>query len=414
VYRRIVGLVFACFCAGQLTLQAEDFKLFDRDVEIHGFASQGFVYTNTNNWLTMNTSQGSAAFTDFGVNVSTSVTDKLRVGAQLYDRNLGQLGQYHPSLDWAVADYRFKSWFGVRGGKVKTTLGLYTDTQDLDFLRTFALLPQSVYPTDLRDATIAHMGGDIYGNVSLKHRLGDLSYTAYAGHRSDSVYSGVMYLASQYGLHYSSYGGLQYGGDLRWNTPLKGLLIGASRMNEDITGKGTFINPLDPGAGFVPESDHSKVDWINQFYGEYTVGKLRIDSEYHRTLHDEQYQVADRAVLETVCDVRGWYVSGAYRVMKRLALGSYYSRYSITHVAGGPLAVLFPDQTDTSLSANHIYDKVITARVDFKKFWDVKVEGHFMNGYGNSIYPDGFYPEVNPQGFKPNTNALVVKTGINF
>jgi hypothetical protein len=414
MHRRIVGLVVACFCVGQLTLQAQDFKLLDREVEVHGFASQGFVYTNTNNWLTMNTSQGSAAFTDFGVNVSTSVTDKLRVGAQLYDRNLGQLGQYHPSLDWAVADYRFKSWFGVRGGKVKTTLGLYTDTQDLDFLRTFALLPQSVYPTDLRDATIAHMGGDIYGNVSLKHRLGDLSYTAYAGHRSDSVYSGVMYLASQYGLHYSSYGGLQYGGDLRWKTPLKGLLIGASRMNEDITGKGTFINPLDPGAGFVPESDHSKVDWINQFYGEYTVGKLRIDSEYHRTLHDEQYQVADRAVLETVCDVRGWYVSGAYRVMKRLALGSYYSRYSITHVAGGPLAVLFPDQTDTSLSANHIYDKVITARVDFKKFWDVKVEGHFMNGYGNSIYPDGFYPEVNPQGFKPNTNALVVKTGINF
>ena len=120
----------------------------------------------------MNSSQGSGAFTDFGFNVSTSVTDKLRVGAQLYDRNLGQLGQYHPSLDWAVADYRFKSWLGVRGGKVKTTLGLYTDTQDLDFLRAFALLPQSVYPADLRDATMAHLGGDIYGNVSLKHRLG--------------------------------------------------------------------------------------------------------------------------------------------------------------------------------------------------------------------------------------------------
>jgi len=100
--------------------------------------------------------------------------------------------------------------------------------------------------------------------------------------------------------------------------------------------------------------------------------------------------------------------------MKRLALGSYYSRYSITHVAGGPLAVLFPDQTDTSLSANHIYDKVITARVDLNRFWNVKVEGHFMNGYGASTYPDGFYPQVNPKGFKPNTNALVVKTGLNF
>src|ERR1035437_10832374 len=83
VDRRLVELVFACFCACQLTLQAQDFKLFGREVEIHGFASQGFVYTNTNNWLTMNTNQGSGAFTDFGFNVSTSVTDKLRVGAQL-------------------------------------------------------------------------------------------------------------------------------------------------------------------------------------------------------------------------------------------------------------------------------------------------------------------------------------------
>src|SRR5271157_2019186 len=228
MHRRILGLIFACFCAGQLTLQAQDFKLLGREVEVHGFASQGFVYTNTNNWLTMNTSQGSAAFTDFGVNVSTNVTDKLRVGAQLYDRNLGKLGQYHPSLDWAVVDYRFKSWFGVRGGKVKTTMGLYTDTQDLDFLRTFALLPQSVYPTDLRDATIAHLGGDVYGNVSLKHGLGDLSYTAYAGHSGDSIYSGYTFLASQYGVTYRNSTAVKYGADLRWHTPLRGLLIGAS------------------------------------------------------------------------------------------------------------------------------------------------------------------------------------------
>ena len=107
----------------------------------------------------MNTLNGSAAMTDFGLNMSSQVTDKLRIGAQGYDRDLGQLGQYHPSLDWGFADFRFKTWLGLRGGKVKTTLGLYTDTQDLDFLRVFALLPQSIYPTDLRDATIAHLGG---------------------------------------------------------------------------------------------------------------------------------------------------------------------------------------------------------------------------------------------------------------
>jgi hypothetical protein len=167
MHRGIAALVISCFCASPFT-SAQDFKILDREVALHGFVSQGFVYTNTNNWLTMDSNQGSPGMTEFGFNLSTNVTDKLRVGAQLYDRNLGQLGQYHPSLDWAVADYRFASWFGIRGGKVKTALGLYTDTQDLDFLRVFALLPQSIYPTDLRDATIAHLGGDIYGSISLK------------------------------------------------------------------------------------------------------------------------------------------------------------------------------------------------------------------------------------------------------
>jgi len=139
----------------------------------------------------------------------------------VYDRNLGNLGDWHPSLDWAFADYRFTSWLGIRGGKVKTVLGLYNDTQDFDFLHTFALLPQSVYPTDLRDAAIAHLGGDLYGRLTPPHRLGDIAYTAYAGHRSDSIYSGYAYVSTAYGVIRPRYGGIQYGGDLRWKTPLR-------------------------------------------------------------------------------------------------------------------------------------------------------------------------------------------------
>jgi hypothetical protein len=413
MHRRILGLGLLCafFCAGGIAVQAQEFKLFDRTVQVHGFVSQGFVYTSGNNWLTMNTLNGSAAMTDFGLNMSSPITDKLRIGAQGYDRDLGQFGQYHPSLDWAVADYRFESWFGVRGGKVKTTLGLYNDTQDLDFLRPFALLPQSVYPTDLRDTVIAHLGGDIYGNISLEHGLGDLSYTAYAGHRSDSLYSGYPFYLSSFGAHIMSFGGLQYGADLRWNTPLKGLLLGASRMNEDITGRGSVTDVFDPGAGLVPYSEASKADWTNQFYGEYTVGRLRIDSEYRRYWRNQELiSVAS----ESFADIRGWYVSGAYRIRKRLQIGSYYSRYTITNVVSGALASFYPPATDTGLPANHDYGKVITGRVELNRFWNVKIEGHFMNGYGSGPYPNGFYTQVNPQGFKPNTNALVVKTSLYF
>ncbi|MGB2604688.1 MAG: hypothetical protein WBC78_13910 [Candidatus Sulfotelmatobacter sp.] len=415
MYRRIVKLALICLFAGPNLLSAQDFKILDRMVQVHGFASEGFIYTNDNNWLTMNTSQGSAAFTDFGLNISAPVTDKFRVGAQVYDRNLGQLGQYHPSLDWAVADYRLKNWLGIRGGKVKTVFGLYSDTQDLDFLHTFALLPQSVYPTDLRDATLAHLGGDIYGTISLRHRLGDLSYTAYAGHRSDSLYGGGAYLEQALGVTDKSAGGPEYGADLRWETPLKGLLAGVSRLITDYSVHGVQANHVDSAGPGLSFDSSTKAGWTNQFYGEYTVGRLRVDAEYRRYYNQSSINITfENVPSQLSTDVRGWYVSGAYRVGKRLQFGSYYSRYSITAILGGPEARLFPNQTDTDLPANHVYDKVITARIDLNKFWNVKVEGHFMNGYGLSTYPDGFYPQVNPQGFKPNTNALVIKTSFHF
>jgi hypothetical protein len=411
MFRSVVRFSLIFLILVGMRLPAQDFKLDGREVQIHGFASQGFIYTDHNNWLTMHTSQGSGAFTDFGANASMQVTDKLRIGAQGFDRNLGNLGEWHPSVDWALVDYRCKSWFGFRAGKVKTALGLYNDTQDFDFLHTFALLPQSIYPADLREAAIAHIGGDVYGTFSLRHNLGDLSYTAYVGHRSDSIYSGYPYFLSQFGIYIHSYGGLQYGADLRWKTPWKRLLIGASRLNEDITGKGTGVSPFNSSAGFQPYYESSRADWTNQFYGQYTAGNLLIDAEYRRYWRNQEVFNDSSADL---ADVRGWYVAGSYRVSKRLAIGSYYSRYMVTNVTSGLLSLISTQATDTSLPANHDYDKVVTVRVDLNKFWNVKIEGHFIDGYGDAPYPNGFYPQVNPNGFKPNTDALVLQTSVAF
>jgi len=399
MHRRIVGWAMVCLCAGQLG-RAQEFKVWNRTVQVHGFASQGFVYTNDNNWLTMNTSQGSGAMTDMGLNMSTQLTDKFRVGAQVYDRNLGQLEQWHPSLDWALADYRFKPWFGIRGGKVKTTMGLYNDTQDVDSLHTFALLPQSVYSTDLRESTIAHEGGDLYGDVALKRRLGTLSYTAYAGQRRDSQYGGYPYLLQVHGIALTSYGGLQYGGDLRWATPLNGLLVGASRLNEEITGRGT----LTMGGTTGPYEEHSNVDWMNEFYGEYRAGKLKVGCEWRRYWRD---QAIANGLFRAQTDVRGAYVSASYRVAKRFQFGSYYSRYTINE----PL-ITFPGVFP---SHSHIYDTAITGRFDVNRYVNLKIEQHFMAGYGvPGQYPSGFYAAQNPAGLEPDTKALVLKTSFRF
>ena len=408
--RRFVELVLACIVLSNFGW-GQEIEIFNRKVQAHGFVSQGFVYTDQNNWLTMNSSQGSAAMTEMGLNASSQVTDKLRIGAQVYDRNLGELGQWHPSLDWALADYRFSNWLGVRAGKVKTTLGLYNDSQDLDFLRAFALLPQGVYPTDLRDTTIAHSGADLYGNLSLPYRAGELSYTAYAGHRNDSVHSGYPYLLTQWGVFFRSMGGLQYGGDLRWNTRVKGLMVGASRMNQAITGHGSIVNIFAPSSGLIPYQTSTDAYWTNQFYGQYRRGKFGFDAEYRRYFNRVPY-APGAGSAET--DVRGWYVSGSYRVGKRLEFGSYYSHYTVRSFGTGAVKLILTTQTDLSLPQNHVYDKVVAARVDLNRFLYVKLEGHFMDGYGIGPYPDGFYPQQNPRGFKPNTNALVVKTGFHF
>jgi hypothetical protein len=396
--RYAVGLCLVCLIVSPVCVRAQDFNIEGREVQIHGFASQGFVHTDNNNWLTMETSEfGSGEFTDFGVNASTQLTDKFRVGAQLYDRNLGALGKWHPELDWGYAQYKFKPWFGVRGGRVKTVLGLYTDTQDLDFLHPWALLPQSIYPLDLRDTTLAHDGGDVFGDIRLGSKRGALSYTAYGGHHGLSAHSGFAYLFESDGITFGSVAGLQYGGDLRWQTPLKGLLAGASRENQDYTSRYTVNLPTGPFP--VQASDNS--DWTNQFYGEYSWKKLLVDAEFRRAWEDNGV----RKVSEFQVNVHAWYIGGGYRVSKRLQLASYYSHYWI----GFPLPDVEP------AGSGHMNDKVVTGRVDINRFFSLKIEGHFMAGIGlPGDYPDGFYLVNNPQGLQPDTNALVIKGGFNF
>jgi len=402
--RWIAGIWLAAF-AVPLCAHAQEFKIGSREVQVHGFGTQGYVKTNDNNWLTMNTSgDGSGAFTDMGLNMGMQINSKLRIGGQFYDRKLGKLGDWEPLMDWAMVDYHPKPWLGFRAGKVKTVLGLFTDSQDMDFANTFALLPQSVYPIDLRDSTIAHEGGDIYGREKLAHNLGSIAYTAYGGRRADNMNSGYPYLLTGYGIKLTSYGGPVFGGDFRWNPPVHGLTVGISRLNEMITGRGSYNG--EAGVPAQPNYwEKSKHDWTNQFYGRLVKEKFHAESEYRRYLRDQTI-FSGLSWVET--DVRGWYVGGGYTINKWIEAGSYYSHYRINPSGGAGVASSYPD------AQLHDYDKVVTAKFTVNKYTYFKVEGHFMDGNGTALYPAGFYANVNSNGFADNTNALVVRTGVSF
>jgi hypothetical protein len=388
----------AFLCAAPVVMHAQfDFKVDGLKFQVHSFASQGFAYSNDNNYLTMNTSKGSFAMTDGGVNISTQLTDKFRVGAQVYDRNIGQLGNWHPSLDFAFADYRLKDWFGIRAGKVKTVLGLFNDTQDMEFLHTFAILPQSMYPLDLRASTIAHTGGDVYGTIGIK-KHGEISYTGYAGLESFDKYGGYVCGLAALGLNLTSMPARQFGGDLRWNDLVKGLQLGASGMHSPATGNASM--QVAPGMTF-PYTIWEHSNTVT-FYTEYKIGNLALDGEYRRDTSSGLTKVGPLPAAGFGTDARGWYVSAAYRVAKRLELGAYESRFC-------PV----PGQSSTP-PTNHIYDTVAAAKIELTAHWDLKIEGHFMDGYGLPYSFRGFYPQENPAGLKPKTNMLVIRTGWNF
>jgi hypothetical protein len=146
---------------------------------------------------------------------------------------------------------------------------------------------------------------------------------------------------------------------------------------------------------------NSSSDWTNQYYGQYSRKKLVVDAEYRRYWTD----LGTEGVSMIQEDVRGWYVAGSYQVVKRVQVGSYFSHYWLNY----PISGLLPSGT------GHDYDKVITVRFDPNRFTNIKVEGHFMDGYGlPDQYPNGFYLANNPQGLKPNTDALVIKTSFHF
>jgi len=119
--------------------------LFAQDLEnlqIHGFATQGFLFTTNNNYLTMKSSSGSLQWTEGALNVTAPLSERLRVGMQLHMYQMGELGGPNVLVDWALGDYKVSDQLGFRGGKVKVPMGLFNDSQDVDSLFVWTLLPQ--------------------------------------------------------------------------------------------------------------------------------------------------------------------------------------------------------------------------------------------------------------------------------
>jgi hypothetical protein len=171
-------------------------------------------------------------------------------------------------------------------------------------------------------------------------------------------------------------------------------------MAQDLTthGSKTANGVATPYAAVIGK-DHT-----TGFYAQYTLGNLRFDGEYRRNFRvTDTTQVTSGALATNKqnADARYGYVAVAYRLNRWLEVGTYHGRYlpRWDEYHGDP--------------HNHEFDQAITARFDLRSWWDLKIEGHFIDGYSRSSSDRGFYKIDNPNGRFPTTNLFVLRMGFH-
>jgi len=362
-------------------------------VDIHGFISQGYLKSSDNNYLTNDSEDGTFAFNEIGINFSKQLTDQLRIGLQLFSHDLGEIGNNDIILDWAFADYRWKDWLGLRVGKLKIPQGFYNETRDIDSLRTFILLPSSVYLETFREPMVSMIGFGAYGEVPLG-MIGSLSYQLLIGTQDINEDSGTARAsegaASGGGIYLDIDEfdvGDKYVGSLIWRTPLEGLRLGGSFHSTPMTIDSHLAAPFVMGPMTLANAGDRSVSEMRMkafvLSVEYTWEDLVIATEYSHQKIDKTDTINSTAFgpfpvpypRSSETSSEGYYVSASYRFAGWLEMGAYYSDYTL-------------DKDDTNGSTYDPYykawnkDKCLTARFDINEYWLVKLEGHHIDGVG--------------------------------
>jgi len=369
-----------------MTLRLRGQSMDDLNLQVHGYATQGFLYSNQNSWDGTNSENGSAAWTEAVVNLSAQPNSKLRAGAQARYFRLGNYGN-RVSLDWAQADYRVNEKFGFRVGKVKSPVGLLNETQDIDPAYLWALLPQSVYPIASRNSLLNHYGGVVYGTVPLGEALGKVEYRGYAGERTLASSDGFFQPFRDLGITLpNGTHGPTLGATLAWRTPLTGLRIGASYEYDHQTGDlvlGGMQGKLENGPFRIPF-----------YFGQYEKKRFMVGGEYVRVRLNSISRFPYLPAFVTEIDLRSFYAMSSFKLTNKLAVGAYYANTM--------------DRKIPVSSARFQKDWTISTRYDFNPYLYAKAEQHFIDGTSR-----GFNASDNPN-LQPTTRMTILKLGVSF
>lgn len=327
-------------------------------IRINGFLSQGYLKSDENNYLNARTKDGTFEFNEIGLVVSNQLTDSLRFGMQFFAKDLGDIGNDDVTIDWALGDYQFRNWLGLRVGKLKRPTGLYNQSRDVDAARTAIFLPSSIYSENFREAVLSVKGLGIYGTLP-----GNIDYQVTHGVMDIPLEGSVVKrindgsLAESFGTVAKTAVDDSPTVHFIWNTPLDGLRLGGTYYEFDFTISTAGLDPNPP-----VDIGIEGYRWIAS--AEYTWRDLVLSGEYIGGTDEVTLITFGTETPDT--DKEGYYGMATYRLTDYLELGTYYS-------------VWYPNK-DNKDNNNYHKDTALTTRFDLNDFWILKIEGHHMKG----------------------------------
>ena len=352
-----------------LILPGTVFSFNVESVSITGSVSQGYIKTTEYNFLVPDSKEGSFKFGEGLLNISCRPYDELRVGMSVAYRRLGDIGNNEPYINWAMADYSFKEWLSFRAGIMKTALGFYNETRDMDLFRTAVVLPYGVYRENFRDYFDAVEGAAIYGMITQKN-IGTLKYQIMAGTDNVPADSGGSKVYSNFLSSYNSQltmkwtdvnednGVLNIG--LTWLTPVTGLLFNYNLYD---AGKPKVDLAVGSFEGLLDVSLHR-----TYILGvKYLINNLTAEGEYFKVKINQSIGVTYPTGTVTLLDnftssVSGWYVNSTYRIFDWLEVGLYFSTHKLHKSA---------------IAAEKNIDEIcLSLRFDLAENVILKIEGH--------------------------------------
>jgi hypothetical protein len=361
-------------------------------VDVHGFFSQGFLDSSDYNYLG-ESAHGSFKFTEAGLNASFNPFPRTRIAMQEFTYDVGPAGDYDVVLDYALVEYTFNDYFGIRAGRIRRPEGLYNDIQDVDLARTWVLLPQGMYNARWRDFYVSEDGAEIFGTLPM-HQAGSLSYEFYDGLQHPKLDGGLALQKA----NLPPFSKLVWinspmlgGGQVWWYTPLEGFKAGiALNYDEDLT----FRNAAGRQSEGSPITQHYSLEYLWNswtFQAEY----LRFKINYLNT-------GGGMPNSTKLIEPDTWYTSAAYRFNRSFEAGAYFTTYCADVNNRDGKGLQFPsdaNQADTALSL----------RFDLTSWWIFKIEGHFIKGTAQLL--DN---AANPVRQNNGWEMLAVKTTLSF